>query len=290
MKTTCLAALVAASALAASAQTTFTVDLNNNAGGANSSGGAALRPSSSPVVNWDISTTAVTQTTTFTGVNTFIAGPDGEFSVTLRGYQVGAINGSGAVGNPALTNNLNARTRELNFNATAATNRYASGVTLNTVYQDLLFSPHIVVEFTGLAANTTFDARVFTWDSSASGMAAQRLYDMTAGGNNTILGDTVIVGGGAYGATVTGSANPNLYITSDFSSSILAAGLTSTAGGALSLRVSSFGMTAGVVNAAFGDNAKLNGFALTTIPEPSTYAILGGIAALAVAAWRRRRA
>lgn len=220
--------------------------------------------------------------------NTFTGTALGTFSVQLQGYTTASVNVTTGVISGSPNNNLSLRDRTLTFNSSPATNAYGSGVTNNNVYSDLVFANHIVMTISGLAANSAYDLRVFTWDSNASGMAAQRLYDITAGANMSELG-TIIVGGSAYGASVTGTTNPNLYIASNNQSSI-ASTFTSNSSGEIIVRMSSFGMTGGVINSSFGDNAKISGFELTLVPEPSSYALFcGGLLALVGLRWLRRR-
>ncbi|MDX2110080.1 MAG: PEP-CTERM sorting domain-containing protein [Verrucomicrobiota bacterium] len=120
----------------------------------------------------------------------------------------------------------------------------------------------------GLAASTTYNIRVWTLDTGFNNGAVTAWYNTTAG-----TGASSVLLGAITNSTAPTFADNNAYSVS--------ASVTSDATGLLRFGAVTQNGVSGVIN----------GFELTgtVVPEPSTYALMGGVVVLAIAALRRRR-
>jgi hypothetical protein len=242
-------------------------------------------------------TAANTYTTNFPGTG---LGQSGSVNATMEGYQGGAFNFATGVLNggngqnlpgtgtaPGLRNDIRGRDRGV-----AGTPNISAQANADML-RDLIFAPHLRLTLSGLTPGAQYNAKFFTYESSASGAAIQRVYDITAvsggvigpstvapgipaspeamAGRATVGQGTLLAPVGAPSVTdiLTGGSLPVAYSDGAYSA---AGTVTADSAGMLTFRVSSLNLTA----TGFNDNAKLSGFSLVpvVIPEPATVSVL----------------
>ena len=143
----------------------------------------------------------------------------------------------------------------------------ADTVPLYKLYRDVAFSNHvadaITVTVTGLAASTAYNVKLYSYDYFNS---------------PTSTTDTFTPTGGTTGSSQSVTFVPNVVPTTEDSYAVVA-NWTSNNSGALAFT------TTGTV---FGP--RLNGFTISSIPEPSTLVLLAtGLIGLLCYAWRKRK-
>lgn len=209
-------------------------------------------------------------------------------STTLNGsFESGTGSGAGSTIDlwaPAFNSNSEQR---IDNNASAGT---YSAVIGNSTFEDDLTTPLSTTIVNGLALNTghvvsggeTFDLSfdwipLFKWD--ADDQIDFRLFTTS---DNTTSGTVSEI----YVSAVTGHAQGDGY---QFDLDLTGIGTVQAGNIGQDLWIEFWSSTAvGELNVAVGEFARVDDVRLTAVPEPATYALLGGFAALAVVMVRRR--
>jgi hypothetical protein len=236
-----------------SAQTFLSVDMNAGAGS------PSPTQTGFTAFNTGTSATAGPRTATFTGLGT-------EFT------SIGSVTVTIAWGGSTATDLTGTGTFLARDRAAPAN---TGSFTTADLYRDMLQSTGtgvngqpVAIGFSGLLANTAYDLRFFAYDHSASGSRTMTFTDFSSGSAGG-TGSITYTGASVFDSSTSNNVFSTLIsVTSDSNGKIL---LTETPGG-------SYGVA-------------LNGFVLSasSVPEPSTYAMISGALVLTGSVLSRRR-